>query len=299
MTQSELPDSQKGGLPGSQVVTCLWCAQQLLYKEYRTGRHGLWLLEDVRQAFDSLNRSVILQHLLKGPPQLPKEATAIYKCICSHMTFRFGDEWWKLVPNTGTQGSLISAGLFAIVLGEAVDQLFNMWQNNRSVRPRHRDHAGRLLFGWCYADDCIFNFDSWSSFKRGLSDIIAAFAELGLHLNLDKTQLVVHPDWYQEGLDFFASDPDHPATQCKWVTVGEYLRRPLRKYQAETSVSSWVLEAALKATHAGWESIARPLKACDLRSPSEALVLLGVSWPPCLSHCSLFCNLSRSSRPPW
>ena len=221
---------------------------------------------------------MILQHLLDGPRHLSREATSIYHCICSHMTFRFGDEWWALTPNrpnTGTQqGSPISAGLFALVLGEAVDQLFNGWINSRQVRPRHRDHAGRLLFGWCYADDCIFNFDSWVSFKTGLSDIIAAFAELGLHLNLDKTQLVVHPDWYQEGLDFFASDPAHTAMQCKWVTVGEHLRRPFKHYQAETSVSTWVLETALKATHAGWESIARPLKACDWHSPAEALVLL-------------------------
>ena len=105
------------------------------------------------------------------------------------MTFHFGGGWWKLTQNTGTQqDSPISAGLNAIVLREAVDHLFDVWQSGRSARPRHRDHAGRLLFGWCYADDCIFNLDSWGSFQRGLSDIIAALAELGLHLNLDKTQ---------------------------------------------------------------------------------------------------------------
>ena len=37
VTRSDLADSQKGGLPGSQAVTCVWSAQQLLHTDYRRG----------------------------------------------------------------------------------------------------------------------------------------------------------------------------------------------------------------------------------------------------------------------
>ena len=48
VTRSDLPDSQKGGLPGSQAVTCVWSAQQLLHTDYRRGDMpcGSWWMYD-------------------------------------------------------------------------------------------------------------------------------------------------------------------------------------------------------------------------------------------------------------
>ena len=47
------PAAQKGALAGSQLLSCLWSSQQLLYLEYKTSKPALWLLVDVQQAFDS------------------------------------------------------------------------------------------------------------------------------------------------------------------------------------------------------------------------------------------------------
>ena len=82
----------------------------------------------------------------------------------------------------------------------------------------------------------------------------------------------MHPDHYAEGVAFFFHMPDHPSFCCKWVTVGEYLRRPFRHYRAAQTVSRWALDAAQAATNVGWQAISGP--ANDWRSPSQALVIL-------------------------
>ena len=56
-----------------------------------------------------------------------------------------------------------------------------------------------------------------------MADIIRVFAELGLEVNLDKTQLLVHPAMYDQGVRFFEDDLEHVGFRCKWVTKGELL----------------------------------------------------------------------------
>ena len=232
LAKCSFPDAQHGGLPGCRTLTCLMAAQQLLYLEYKTNSPSLWLLVDIQQAFDSLSRSQILQYLLNGPQGLSKEAAALFHYLKSRMVFRWGKVSWEEDTSTGTQqGSPPSAGLFALILGEALDALFHEWDSQGTVRARHRDQAGRPLHGWAFADDCIFSFLGWRDFKLGIESLIGMFAELGLSINLSKTFLVVHPSMLEDGMQYFRDDPLHCGFQCQWVQEGKHLQKPFAHYQ--------------------------------------------------------------------
>ncbi|CAE7860130.1 Usp17lb, partial [Symbiodinium sp. KB8] len=272
VARCRIPQAQKGALPGCQTLSALFLAQQLLYVEYKTAKPGLWLLVDVAQAFDSLRRSRILEYLISGPPELSKEAAALFEYLKSYMVFHWGGHAWTELTSTGIQqGSPPSAGLFALILGEALDALFCSWDTHENIRARHRDAMGRPLHGWAFADDCILNFLGWSDYKKGFSSLLLAFQELGLSINLSKTYLIVHPSLLEDGLAYFRDDPDHPGFRCKWVQEGLYLRKPFKHFVGATNLSDWALSAARALSHAGWETLAAPAKCCNWSDVHTAL----------------------------
>ena len=206
-----IPRAQQGCLPGYQTVTSLYLAQSLFYKEYRLAKPSLWLLLDVQQAFDSLKRSKLLEYLLTGPPELSKEASTLYQLIRARLAFRWGNEDWTMISNTGIQqGAPPSAGLFGLILGETLDALFHAWDETSSAKTDHTDSKGDPLHGWAFADDVILTFSSWSDFRVGFEQLIHAFRELGLEINLSKSVLVVHEDLLEGGLRYFSRYPNHP-----------------------------------------------------------------------------------------
>ena len=92
---------------------------------------------------------------------------------------------------------------------------------------RHVDAEGRPMHGWAFADDCILCFRDWVSFEQGFQDLLQAFEELGLKVNLTKTVLLVHEDLWEGGERHFAANAYHPGFQIRWQQQAQYLGRPI------------------------------------------------------------------------
>ena len=253
----------------------LYLAQALLFKEYRLSQPSLWLLLDIQQAFDSLKRSRLLQYLLHGPSKLSREAAKLFQLIKAKLSMRWNSHEWILECNTGIrQGAPPSAGLFGLVLGECLDELFRKWDLEATVQTIHADAEGQPLHGWAFADDCILNFRAWKDFALAFRELLAALNELGLQVNLDKTVLVVHPDLWQQGVEFFAQYPDDPGCKIQWKHQGKYLGKIFSHYEGGQSLSHWLLSSARALSFAGWEVMAPVLKTCSWTQASTALQLL-------------------------
>ena len=195
------------------------------------------------------------------------------------MVFHWGGHAWTDLTSTGIQqGSPPSAGLFALILGEALDALFCSWDTHQNSRARHRDAMGRPLHGWAFADDCILNFLGWSDYKKGFYSLLLAFEELGLSISSSKTYLIVHPSLLQDGLAYFRDDPDHPGFLCKWVQGGSTCAN-----LSSTSLGPPIcrtrlcLPLVLSRTRDGKDSLRR------LNAATGAMCTLLYTWSTCTS----------------
>ena len=275
VAQCARPRSQQGCLPGCQTITSLYLAHALLYKEYKMQTPSLWLLLDVQQAFDSLRRSKLLTYLLRGPPSLSREASKLFDLIQARLTMRWSGTEWVLECNTGVQqGAPPSAGLFGLILGECLDSLFQGWDDEGKVQTIHVDAEGRPMHGWAFADDCILCFRDWVSFEQGFQDLLQAFEELGLKVNLTKTVLLVHEDLWEGGERHFAANAYHPGFQIRWQQQAKYLGRPITHYKGACTLSTWLLSSARTLNYVGWETMSPLLKTCSWSSSKTALHIL-------------------------
>ena len=150
------------------------------------------------------------------------------------------------------------------------------------------DVDGKPLHGWAFSDDCIFNFRTWREFKIGFQELIDAFEELGLKINLGKTVLIVHPDMMADGVKFFEDCPEHPGFCCQWAQKGEYLKKPFSHYPGAYNLSDWTIASARSLCFSAWEGLASILRACDWRTAHVAVRLVNKyifakwSWFSCI-----------------
>ena len=199
----------------------------------------------------------------------------MYHFLRCKMLVKYGQHFWHILTNTGIQqGAPASAGLFAIIIGECLDELFSQWSSTGSVKARHVDEQGNPLHGWAFADDCTLNFRGWDDFKIGFQSLVSAFHELGLSINFGKTVVVVHPSMWEQGVAFFRDDPEHCGFRCQWASEGTYLRRPFKHYLGAFSISDWAVKQARTLSFSGWESLAAPLRCCSWNCSGMAIQLL-------------------------
>ena len=271
----EKPHCQLGALPGCQVIDCLWLAQTLLYKEYKTATQSAWVLLDLRQAFDNLSRLSVLNLLLRHtPPGLHHEASLLWRLLQCDLHFSWGSDTWIVNATTGVQqGAPPSAGIFGLIVGRALQSLFQEWEH-QGVHFQHCFPNGAPLYGWAYVDDIILNIQSWSELASCFSELVTSLQSLGLSVNFDKTVLVLPDRMWSEAELFAAAQPAHPICLCKWRHEGTYLRKPFKPYQPAVTVSEWVLQASGKLAHAGWDELASVLHQCRWTHGMLAFVLI-------------------------
>ena len=259
-----MPRCQLGALPGAQCVECLWLAQSLLYSEHKSGLHSLWVLLDIKQAFDSLSRWAVIDFLLTHtPPNLHHEALLLWHPLQCTMQFAWEDNEWAVPGLCGVQqGAPPSAGIFSIILGLMLQALFEDWAH-KQVRTHHLWADGRPCYGWAYVDDAILGFQRWDDLGHCLQSLIDSLKTLGLEVNFDKTVIVVPDHLWEEGRRFLARQPDNAVGLCQWKSEGVYLRKPFRRFAGSCNISHWVLAACERAAHAGWEAVAPVLRQCS------------------------------------
>ena len=275
ITQWEKPTCQLGALPGSQAVECLWMAQTFLYKEYKTGTPSLWLLLDIKQAFDNLNRKAVLDlFLCKTPEAFHHEALLLWKLLQCDLHFCWDSEEWSLSATTGVQqGAPPSAGIFSLIIGNVLQELFHSWAAG-GITFQHKFYSGDPVFGWAYVDDVIIDMQDWESLRACFTELIEGLALVGLQINFDKTVIVVPEHLWADANRFASREPEHPLCKCKWQSEGQYLRKPFKPFLPATSLSQWVVQSSTKQAHSGWHELSPILRQCRWHQGTLPFVLI-------------------------
>ena len=217
----------------------------------------------------------VLDFLLnRTPPGLQHEACLLWQLLQCQLHFSWGDEEWTVDATTGVQqGAPLSAGIFSLIVGWALQKLFEVWECS-GVQFQHKLPSELPLLGWAYVDDIILNLQTWPELVACFAALENTLQGLGLCINFDKTVIVLPDRMWPEARAFAATHPEHPVCRCKWRTDGVYLRKPFKPFQSASTVSGWALAAAGKLAHAGWEELAPVLHQCRWNHGLLPFVLL-------------------------
>jgi hypothetical protein len=166
-------------------------AAQLGARRYANGMvpGKVMLKGDIKNAFNSLWRATFLEVLSRLVPGLCPYAFAAY---ASPSVLYFGD--YKIMSRAGVQqGDPLGPLFFSIAIALIRDRVFE------AMPPELRD---AIDFEVSYLDDLTVA-GSASAVRSFLTHLVAVSAEFGLHLNMNKTELIHHPDECSEVLELF------------------------------------------------------------------------------------------------
>jgi hypothetical protein len=166
-------------------------AAQLGARRYANGMMPgkVMLKGDIKNAFNSLWRATFLEVLSHLVPGLCPYAFAAY---ASPSVLYFGD--FKIMSRAGVQqGDPLGPLFFSIAIALIRDRVF------QAMPPELRD---AIDFEVSYLDDLTVA-GSAPAVRSFLTHLVAVSAQFGLHLNMNKTELIHHPDECPEVLELF------------------------------------------------------------------------------------------------
>jgi hypothetical protein len=167
-------------------------AAQLAARRYANGMvpGKVMLKGDIKNAFNSLWRATFLEVLSRLVPGLCPYAFAAY---ASPSVLYFGD--YKIMSRAGVQqGDPLGPLFFSIAIALIRDRVFE------AMPPELRD---AIDFEVSYLDDLTVA-GSAPAVRSFLTHLVAVSAQFGLHLNMNKTELIHHPDECPEVLELFS-----------------------------------------------------------------------------------------------
>jgi hypothetical protein len=167
-------------------------AAQLGARRYAHGMiPGMVMLKgDIKNAFNSLWRATFLEILSQLAPGLCPYAFAAY---AMPSVLYFGDH--KIMSRSGVQqGDPLGPLFFSLAIALIRDRVF------AAMPPELRD---AIDFEVSYLDDLTIA-GSAPAVRAFLTHLGTISAEFGLHLNMNKTELIHHPDEHQDVLDLFS-----------------------------------------------------------------------------------------------
>ena len=182
--------AQLGAMPGGQPIEALFAAQCMVSIVEVSDSAPLYLKLDIRGAFDNLKHASVAAFLATLPHHASFEAHRLMELLLEQrFLFNFLQEEWTVHTSNGTpQGGSHSAGLFARTLDHTISKVTRGWESagHTPVFPP----VWLLLF----VDDLLLTFKTWSQAACLLPSLLEALAQIGLHINYDKSCVVASPE---------------------------------------------------------------------------------------------------------
>lgn len=199
------------------------------------------------------------------------------------LSFSWRRESWNIRQSCGVQqGGSHSAILFSYILGLAISRLDKLWRS-RGEPCTHQ------TFTIAFVDDLLLAFTSWAQADRLTLELQDCLYELGLKLNLTKTQVMTHASQLQLGRGHaFLANSVLPKVQ--WSESCTYLRKTLRHFEVGESANpsgpldttGLLISAMGQSCHAAYEALHKTLRKGHWCSPRDTLRLcnqyVGATW---------------------
>ena len=207
---------QFGALPGGQLLDALFCGQSFLERESLQDSTNIYVILDIKKAFDSVRYHDLLTQFGKFTPHAQSlEALRLAEAILSpEMTFQFAGSQWTIQANVGVQqGGSHSSTVFAHFFDTLVGEIFDSYEaNNMHRRP-----------GWMFVDDCLVIYGDWLQAETQFSCLYQGLLSRGLFLNLDKTVVLATEAVLRAGEGIV--NKSGPLYKCKWTSSTKYLKK--------------------------------------------------------------------------
>ena len=180
-----IKDNQIGFTKGGILEFNHFIIQYLVEKAFINKNCLISIAIDFKKAFDSIDRAKLIQTLIKYKihPDIIDTIAKIYKG--DHTFIDFDDNMSERIDITGgiRQGCTISSTLFKLVTYEIMNRL-----EQEGAKYEVDNINLNSIF---YADDSILIAKTIENASRNLKILIEVSASFGLHINKDKSNIMV------------------------------------------------------------------------------------------------------------
>ena len=272
-----LRPNQNGFRPGRSTTSQILALRRLIEGVKANNLPAVLLFLDFRKAFDSIHREKMFA-ILKAyniPDELVSAIKLLYQNTRAKVVSPDGDtEEFEIVAGV-LQGDTLAPYLFTIVLDYVMREAMIKTDNPGFTlsKRRSRRHPPVRLSDLDFADDIALTLDTLQEAQSLLTSVETAAANVGLHLNATKTEMIV----YNQQIEMINS---LNGEQIKSVDDFKYLGSWIDNTYKDIKVRKAQAWVACNRLNKIWKSnLSRNLKTRLFMTTVESVLLYGCeSW---------------------